>query len=61
MRGGIKVEDNNTVRLVANWKIVFQMPDQRKGEAYVEESYRDTLIESLVTNDVAILSVNEII
>lgn len=60
MRGGIKVEDN-TEKLAATWKIVFQMPDQRKGEAYVEESYRDTLIESLVTNDVAILSVNEII
>lgn len=53
--------EDNTEKLAATWKIVFQMPDQRKGEAYVEESYRDTLIESLVTNDVAILSVNEII
>lgn len=52
--------DSDKVHLVINYKIIFRLPDQRKGEAYVEEKYRDTLIESLVTNDIAILSVTEI-
>lgn len=52
--------DSDKVHLVANRKIIFQLPDQRKGEAYVEEKYRDILIESLVTNDISILSVTEI-
>lgn len=51
---------NESIQLVANWKITFQLADQRTGEAYVEEKYRDRLIEGLVTNNVAILGVTSV-